>query len=316
MFWNLFRIALGFGLLTKGAGWFVDGSVAIARRLRIPPYVIGATLVALGTSLPELVTSVYAGLAGRPEIALANVVGSNLVNVGIVVGMAALLCPMLLDRDVFVEDAPHLLVSAFLLAVMAADGRIERAEGVLLLFLGLVYAVSLVRQREGPEDASGGVSDEGPASLSPIGIAWRLAAGMAGFTLGAKALVDGASELARAASIPEWLIGLTVVAVGTSLPELATSVAAAYRGSSSIAVGNVFGSNILNIYVVLGLTASLAPVTVAPATLGFDVPALVAMTFTILFVVNGRKVTREHGLVLIAAYLAILLASLRVHPTG
>ncbi len=313
MAWNLFRVLIGFGLLTKGADWFVDGSVAVARRLRIPQYVIGATLVAFGTSLPELVTSVYASLAGRPDIALANVVGSNLVNVGIVVGLAAALCPMLLDRDVFVSDAPHLLVSAFLLAVTAADGRIDRAEGALLLLLGLVYTVSLVRQRDEPAEGADDAPDAS-SSLGAAGIGWRLVCGMAGFTLGAKALVDGASDLARASAIPEWLIGLTVVALGTSLPELATSVAAAYRGNSGMAIGNVFGSNILNIYAVLGLTAALAPVPVASATLGFDVPAMVALTFAILFMVNGRKVTREHGLMLLLAYAAILYASVRMHP--
>ena len=315
MLWNIFRIVVGFGLLTKGADWFVDASVAVAKRLRIPPYVIGATLVAMGTSLPELVTSVYAGLAGRPEIALANVVGSNLVNVGVVVGLAAALCPMFLDRDIFVEDAPHLLVSAFLLAVTAADGRIDRAEGALLLVLGLVYTISLVRQRDEPTDCAGAPRD-GASAMRPAGIAWRLVCGMGGFTFGAKALVDGATDLARASSIPDWLIGLTVVALGTSLPELATSVAAAYRGNSGMAIGNVFGSNILNIYVVLGLTALLAPVPVASATLGFDVPALLAMTFAILFMVNGRKVTREHGFMLLLAYCAILYASVRVHPAG
>ncbi len=314
MVWSVLRIFFGFVLLTKASDWFVEGAASLARKFGIQPYVIGATLVAVGTSLPEVFTTVYAAWTGKVDIALANVIGSNLANVGLCFGLAVALAPLVLDRDVFAHDAPHFLLAAAMLFILGADGKLGRFDGVVLLSFLVIFTLALLSNKE-----PGEALDDPECNVSVLpnkAISWRIMAGVVGFAFGAQWLVEGATDVARTFGIQEWIIGLTVVAFGTSLPEMATSVAAAYRGHSGIAVGNVMGSNVMNIYLVLGLAAVLTPVPVSEMAVSFDIPTLFGVSFIFVMMLHGRRAKREFGVMMVLTYIAVLWTTLCLRPMG
>lgn len=277
---------LGLTLLVFGADWLVRGASRLAAALGISPLVIGLTIVAYGTSAPELAVSVKAAWAGQPDLGMGNVVGSNIFNVLFILGVSALITPLVVAAQLIRVDVPIMVGLSFLVYGLAMDGTIGRADGALLFAGAIAYTVFLVRQSR--RESAAGRNDEEEAVPSgsrslPVN-AGLIAVGLAALVLGSRWLVDSAIIFARHFGVSELVIGLTIVAAGTSLPEVATSVMAAIRGERDIAVGNVVGSNIFNILSVLGMAALVAPagLPVAPALLAFDMPVMIAVAVACL----------------------------------
>jgi cation:H+ antiporter len=312
---DLFLLAVGLLLLVVGGDGLVRGASALAFRMGVSPLVVGLTVVAFGTSAPELAVNLSAALKGSSEIAFGNVLGSNIANVGLVLGLSALLRPIAIERPVIVREIPMMSLSTVAALVLAADAlldgvgataRYSRGDGLtLLLFFGIfLYYTSneALRQRG---DRDGSALPEGLLSL-PRAVLY-CALGLAALVLGGNVTVGSASSLAAALGISQTLIGLTVVAVGTSLPELVTSLIGVLRGSHAIAVGNVVGSNIFNLLFVLGTTASVRAVSVPSGAL-WDL--LVALAFALVLLPMSfnprRHIDRRGGVVLLIAYAAYI----------
>lgn len=300
---NLILVAFGLVALLAGGDLLVRGAVGVARRFGVSPLVIGLTLVGFGTSAPELVTSLSAALAGAPAIALGNVVGSNIANILLILGVAALLRPVAAQMAGLPREAAWVGGSALALAALAVSGQISTWSGVCLIgFLGF-YLWGAFRSSSVPSDDLSIPTDPLPkaATLLVIGLALTIG--------GAIALVDGATGIARAYGVPEAVIGLTLVAVGTSLPELATTVMAARRGQSDVALGNILGSGIFNILGILGTTALVVPLPV-DASLLPDIGVMLASTALLIGLLFWKKcIGRKSGgmfLLLYAGYMAWL----------
>ena len=306
-------LAIGFGLLILGGELLVRGAVAVATAFRLSPLLIGLTIVGFGTSSPELVTSLSAAFAGSPGIALGNVVGSNIANVMLILGVAALLSPIPVKRAPFLVDGGMATLAGLAGAVALLAGEVDRVAGIALLAALLIYLVASYRRdrREVLPDIGEETGLAPIAAAPPRAPLWRSAAilfaGLALTILGADQLVAAGRSLALEWGASEALIGLTVVAIGTSLPELTTSVVAGLRGHSDIALGNILGSNIFNIFGIMGVTAIAHPLT-APAELAaFDVWALLgASAALVLVAVTGWRVTRPEGGALLLGYAAYL----------
>ncbi len=320
---------LGFALLILGAEMMVRCATRIAVAAGVPPLVIGLTVVAYGTSAPEAAVSIRAVFADppRPEISVGNVVGSNIANILLVLGISASIAPLVVDRSVIRRGLPLMLAVTALVFVMASDGVLAPWEGALLVIGSVWYTVHAIYKgrREGLSDQD--ILDAAarpPLRWSPF---WQItidmvliAAGLALMTLGADWLVQGATVAARALGVSELVIGLSIVAIGTSLPEVATTVMAMVRGRRDIAVGNVVGSNLFNLLLVLGSCAAVSRrgVTVAPAALQFDFPIMLAVAILCWPVCySGGRISRWEGaafLVLFAAYLGLRYFDDSGHP--
>ncbi|SFE78229.1 calcium/sodium antiporter [Roseivivax sediminis] len=301
---DILLLALGLAALLGGGELLVSGAVTLAQRFRVPPMVIGLTLVGFGTSAPELFTSLNAALTGRPGIAVGNVVGSNIANILLIVGLSALLAPIAVDRARLSRDAGWLFAATaggLALAALPVVGRLPAA----CLVLGLAaFLITTVRS-----GASTVAEAPAPAGARAVPAALRFTAGLALTLAGAVLLVDGATGLARAFGVSEAVIGLTLVAVGTSLPELVTSLLAARRGHGEVALGNVIGSNIFNLLGILGITALVSPLPVDPQIARFDVWIMAGATLLlVLFARTGRRIARTEGAALLALYAAYLWA--------
>ena len=299
-FMSFLLLGGGFVALLLGGESFVRGAVAIARRLGLPPLVIGLTLVGFGTSLPELLTSLQAARAGSPGIAVGNVVGSNTANVLLILGAAALMSPILVERRTFRRDGAILVAASLAALAVVLGGEIGRTVGAVFVVALVVYvAVALMAgRREGAGDDGSDVPD----MALPVALAYA-AGGLVLVLVGARWLVSGAVDLASALGVSEAVIGVTVVAVGTSLPELVTSVVAARKGESAVAFGNVVGSNIFNVLGILGITAIVAPLTVPAEIAGFDIWVMLGATALLVWAaVSGWRITRAEGAAMIALY--------------
>lgn len=289
-------LVFGLVLLIAGGDVLVRGGVQLAKLWRVPPLVIGVTLMGFGTSLPELVASVRAALAGSPGIAVGNVVGSNIANIWLILGVAALIAPFAIPRDAIRRDSVALIAATAAIATVLATGALSRVTGVLML--GALALYTLLALQSEDTDTNQDV---------PTGRGWRAGAlvvvGLAGVVAGAELLVRNAIVLAEAMAVPEAVIGLTLVAVGTSLPELAATVAAAVRREAGLAFGNILGSNVFNVFGIAGLTALIQPLSV-PAT--FDslaMGALIGSAASVLCLwLAGVRMSRVAGGVFIAAY--------------
>jgi cation:H+ antiporter len=295
---------LGLLVLAAGAESFIRGAVRVARKFGVSPFVIGLTLVGFGTSAPELVVNLSAAFNGKPDIAVGNVVGSNIANVGLILGLAAVVRTLTAHMRLLKVETPLVLAASVAVWVMALDGDLGRFDAAILLagFAGIMAFIARTARKEPPA-----VKQEiGKAVPKPERMAVSvlfLLVGLGGLVGGAELMVRSAVAVATSWGVSEAVIGLTVVAVGTSLPELASSVAAAYRGQSDIAVGNVVGSNLFNLLLILGATAAITPLPVDPVLLRFDLPAMVGFAVLLLLVlVNGLKVYRWEGAVLLLAY--------------
>lgn len=309
-------VIVGIALLGFGADLLVRGAVTLANAARISAAVIGLTVVAMGTSLPELTVSLAAALRGAADIGVGNVVGSNSFNIGMVLGLSALILPMRVHGNAVRLEWPFMFVASFQLLLLARDGHIDRLEGaffLVALVLFTVYVVRLGRQELGAEethDLAESVALKAPASASlrTMGGAFLLVgAGVALLIIGGDLLLRGALSVARAAGMTERLIGLTVVAIGTGTPEVATSIVAARRGQSEIALGNVIGSNIVNILGILGLTALIRPLAVSAQMVSTDMWWMLAFSFVLLPMMRTRyTIGRVEGFMLVTGYLTYL----------
>mgnify|MGYP005841125637 CR=1 FL=1 len=304
--------ALGLVLLVGGAELLVRGAAALALAAGISPLVIGLTVVAYGTSAPELAVTVLSAWDGQADIALGNVVGSNIFNVLVILGLTSVVAPVAVASQLVRREVPIMVGVSLLALVMALDGRVGRIDGVLLATGIVAYTVLSIRlgRRETRE-----VQGEYAQALAPCHaprtagqLAWDVALVVLGLVVlmaGSKMLVYGAVTIARALGVGELLIGLTIVAAGTSLPELATSVVAALRGQRDIAVGNVVGSSICNILGILGVAAMLRPVAVSEAMLALDLPFMVAVAVACLPIFyTGNRIARWEGALFLAYYVA------------
>ncbi|MER2552716.1 MAG: calcium/sodium antiporter [Thauera sp.] len=311
MLQQVLMFALGLVALVIGAELLVRGASRLAVSFGVSPLVVGLTVVAFGTSAPEMAVSVGSALTGAPDLAIGNVVGSNIANVLLILGISALITPLLVDEQIIRQEIPIMIGASALLVVMALDGNIGLVESVALFALVIAYTVFLVMQSR---RASKAVQDEFETGIptSTWDRHWAvqlalIAVGLVLLVVGADWLVDAAVAFARAFGVSDLVIGLTVVAVGTSMPEIATSIIAAIRGQRDIAVGNVVGSNVFNILAVLGAAgvASGVGLPVSEAARNFDLWVMLAVAFACLpIMITGREIARWEGVVLLAYYVA------------
>lgn len=278
-------VVLGLGALVWSADRFVDGASAAARLLGVPPLLVGMVVVGFGTSAPELTVSALAAADGNPALALGNAFGSNICNIALILGLCAALRPIPVGRAAVVREIPFVLVATFVAGWLLWDDSLSRGEALALLavFSALLAVSSVLGIRSEGADPAGQAAAGPPRALSPAAAALWLLLGLAGLVLSSRALVWGAVGVARALGVSDLLIGLTVVAVGTSLPELASSVAATLRGENDLAVGNVIGSNLFNTLAVVGLAGVIAPLGNVPDAVRLrDLPVTAAFTLALL----------------------------------
>lgn len=307
-------VIVGFVLLIFAADYLVKGAASIAAAVGISPLVVGLTVVAFGTSAPELAVSVVSAFEGKADLAVGNVIGSNIFNILVVIGLSAMVIPMVVHRQLIRLDVPVMIFLSVLLYTLSMDGMISRLDGVVLFGMAIVYVGLLVwKSKHGGEvpgaddleELTGGGKD--PQWMKNI---FLIVIGMAGLTGGSHLLVKGAVEIATFFGVSELVIGLTIISVGTSLPEVATSVMAAVRGERDIAVGNVVGSNIFNIVTVLGLSSIVAPsgIRVVQEALDFDMLFMIGIAlaaFPVFFL--GYRVGRVSGFFFISFYVAYVV---------
>lgn len=312
---TIILLIVGLVLLVFSADWLVKGASKIAAAVGISPLVVGLTVVAFGTSAPELAVSVMSAYAGQADLALGNVVGSNIFNVLFILGISALIVPLVVNQQLIRFDVPVMIGVSFLLLALCWDLSISRADGILLFVLAVAYTVFLIRQSKKESNAKVLTEYEQEYGKEPGKPEWiknlsLIILGLAGLIIGSNWLVDGAVEIARYFGVSELIIGLTIVSAGTSLPEVATSVVAACKGERDIAVGNVVGSNIFNILTVLGLASIIAPngIAVPEAALAFDIPVMIAVALSalpIFFI--GYKIGRLGATFFLTFYVAYLV---------
>jgi len=306
-------LILGFILLVKGADFFVEGSSTIAKYLKIPSIIIGLTIVAMGTSAPEAAVSIIAGINGSNDIAISNVLGSNIFNLLVVVGISAIIKPITIQNQIIKKEYPFMLMATIVLIVMSFDivignsatNAITRSEAIVLLIFMCVFIYSLISSALQSRKETSSEDSEKPKHSIPISILFTLG-GLAGIIIGGQFVVDSAEKIALAFGMSETLVGLTIVAVGTSLPELVTSIVAAKKGESDIAVGNVVGSNIFNILFVLAASAVITPMGVNALCLTDMLILIAASLFAYVFCITKNKVNRAEGIFLTTAYVIYL----------
>ena len=311
MLQQVLMFVLGLVVLVVGAELLVRGASRLATSFGVSPLVVGLTVVAFGTSAPEMAVSVGSALAGSPDLAIGNVVGSNIANILLILGISALITPLLVDEQIIRQEIPIMIGVSALLVVMALDGRLSLLESAILFGLVLAYTLFLVVQsRRASKDVQNEFETELPTSTWDRHWSVQLALiaiGLAMLVVGADWLVDAAVAFARAFGVSDLVIGLTIVAVGTSMPEIATSIVAAMRGQRDIAVGNVVGSNVFNILAVLGLTGivSGAGLPVSEAARNFDLWVMLAVAFACLpIMITGREIARWEGGIFLGYYVA------------
>ena len=292
-------LIVGFVLLIKGADLFVDGASSVAAKLKVPSLIIGLTVVSIGTSLPEAAVSISASLSGNNSISLGNVIGSNIFNLLMVVGVSSAILPIVTDRDMLKRDMPINIGVTVLLGILLFDGHLSRLEALFLLLLLAAYMFLLIRSA-----LKNRVEAEETKVLSWAKSIVFIVLGMAAIIGGGQLVVNSAKTIAMALGMSETLVGLTVVAIGTSLPELVTSVVAARKGDSGIAMGNVIGSNIFNILFILGMAGVIKPLT-ADAAFFIDTGILLGISaLMLLFAFTKRKISRVEGITCVLIYVA------------
>lgn len=307
MILSVVKLVVGFLLLVKGADFFVDGASSVAKKLRIPAFVIGLTIVAFGTSAPELAVSITAALKGSNDIAIGNVVGSNIFNTLVVLGASAAITPIAVEKGMIKRDYPLSIFAAVLLGILAMDTiffkadvmSLGRVDGIILLIAFAGFMVMTVKA-----GMDGRIDEEETSEvMPPMKAIIFIVIGLAGIVWGGDLSVEGAKEIARFFGLSEAIIGLTIVALGTSLPELVTSIIAAKKGESDIAVGNVIGSNIFNVFLILGVSSAILPMNVSSTYL-YDMGMLIGvMVLTYLPIMKTKKVSRTMGIVMILVYI-------------
>ena len=297
----LILLVVGFAGLIKGADFFVEGASNVAKRFKVPTLIIGLTIVAMGTSLPETAVSISASIAGSNSLAISNVSGSNLFNLLVVVGLCAILQKVEVDKDTIKRDIPYSILAAVLLIVLGMAGGmvLGRIDGVILLAF---FAFFLYLMMKSALKAAANKEEKEEVSQSFLMSIVCIVGGAAGIALGGDWVVDAASTLAMAFGMSETMVGLTIVAVGTSLPELVTSIVAARKGEVDMALGNAIGSNIFNILMVLGLAAVISPIDFMISN-AIDIAAVVVVTVACWAVAAKKKyLSRATGILMVASY--------------
>lgn len=311
-------LVIGFALLIWGADFFVDGASRVAARLKIPQIVIGLTIVAFGTSAPEAAVSISAGLKGSADLAVSNVVGSNILNIGIILGISALITPLAVQKATRKYEMPYVMIVTIILMLLGMfDGKLGWVDGLILwagMILFLVYLLNIAKKGKNEEQEEEQNEKKKKAPL--IWLIGKILIGGVAIVLGSDFAVDGATAIATSVGWSERLIGLTIVALGTSLPELVTSVVAAIKKNADIAIGNIVGSNIFNILFVLGTTALLTPVAYTEAFIIDNIVALVIAVLLWVLVLNKDcKLKRIGGGILLVSYV-IYFVYLMINPFG
>jgi cation:H+ antiporter len=295
----------GFVLLIKGADFLVKGSTSLAKRLGVPSLVIGLTVVSFGTSLPELFVNTFASFRGNSDMVLGNIIGSNLANVLLILGLSAFLCSIRVRHSTVWKEIPFSFLAAALLFVMALSGGISMLDGIIMLlfFAGfLFYVFNMFKKERNLADRNLEIAEHGN-----VAIAVFIAAGILGLYLGGEWVVDGAVLIARSIGMSDFMISATIIALGTSLPELVTNIVAAFRKDVDLAVGNIVGSNIFNIFFILGVSAVIGPIAAGAL---YDMLFLVfisAMLFAVMFLGKKHTLTRVEGTLFVALYVAYIV---------
>ena len=309
----LLALVLGLVFLVGGGELLVRGAAALALKANIPPLLIGLTVVSMGTSAPELFASVEAALEGHPGLAVGNVLGSNVANLALILGLTALIRPVTVDRMALRLDIPLMLGANLLFVAVASDLEMTRTEGIgALVLMGLFIASLFGRAKQQDNPVDGDVSETGGwASKSVVALLGVILAGTGALYFGSEAFVDGASRIALQMGVSDHVIGLTVVAFGTSLPEIVASGMAAWRGQSDLAVGNVVGSNLFNLLLVLGATATIAPLPMGPEVLSWDIwwvlgTAAALIPLALLGGLRTPRLGRWQGGLFVLAYLVYI----------
>lgn len=310
---------IGFVLLIKGASLLVDGSASIAKKLKISSIVIGLTIVAFGTSAPEFIVNIFASINGNTDIAIGNILGSNIANILLILGIASIIYPLSTKRNTVWKEIPMALLAALILGVLVNDLRIDNAvfsglsriDGIVLLsfFIIFLYYTFGIAKNSDENDGDGEIKD-----LNYLKSSLYILTGLIGLVLGGKWIVDGAVHIATMLNISQSLIGLTIVAIGTSLPELATSAIAAYKKQTDIAIGNVVGSNIFNIFWILGFSALIKPL---PFNQSSDIDIIMTIfaslfLFVVMFVGKRHVIQKWQGVLMVLTYIAYLVLIINI----
>ncbi|MDU4860774.1 MAG: calcium/sodium antiporter [Terrisporobacter othiniensis] len=302
-------LLIGFLLLIKGADFFVEGSSSIAKKFNIPSLIIGLTIVAFGTSAPEAAVSITAAIRGQNEMAIANVVGSNIFNILFVVGVTAMIKPIYVQKSTILKEFPFLLLSSIVLAILAYDvwfqgyneNILTRADGLIFIALFIIFIYYLIDMAINSNDET----SEENYKVMPLSKSILLSiGGLLGIIIGGNFVVNSASDIAMSLGMSENLVGLTIVAIGTSLPELATSIVAAKKGESDIAIGNAVGSNIFNILFVLGVSSCISNVPVQAEAFTDMFVMIVSTIIVYVLAISNRKINKVEGMIISLLYIA------------
>ena len=291
-------LMIGFIFLIKGADLFVEGSCNLARFLKVPSVIIGLTIVAMGTSAPEASVSIRAAFTGNNEIALSNIIGSNIFNGLIVVGICAFLASFKTDRTILKKDLPFNIIVTFILLIMLFDGKLSRLEGIFLILLMIIYLGRMIYEAICHQQ-----NEDNTKTRSLLTSILFIVLGLAFVILGGQQVVDQACIIARNLGVSNNFIGLTIVAIGTSLPELVTSIVAARKNEVDMAVGNAVGSNIFNILMVLGISSAISPVALIRENIIDIVLLMVFSVMVWIFAGTRKKIERKEGIIMVVVYL-------------
>lgn len=312
MILDIFYILLGFLLLVKGGDYLVEGAVAIAQRAKLSKMVIGMTVVGFGTSMPELLVSAQSALVGNSGIAIGNVVGSNIANIALILGVSSMIVPIASSRVTLRVDHPFMMLSAVLFVAVAMTGSIERWAGALMVLMLVAFVWYQVVKSRKAEKRRAKIDE---LETTPPMALWKalliVAVSFAAMVFGSDKLVEGASDIAKQLGVSDRIIGLTIVAVGTSLPELFASVMASIKGESDMAIGNIIGSVTFNILSVIGISAIICPIQESNVGFAFDYLAMLVLGVMLwIFLRTHRKLVRWEGLILTLSYVAYLVKTI------
>ena len=308
-------LVIGFVLLIKGADFFVEGSSSVAKKFNVPSLIIGMTIVAMGTSLPELAVSVTASMIGNNTLAVSNVAGSNIFNLMVVCGACALFTPLTIEKNTLLKEFPFSIICAGLLVVLGFLGMsLGRVDGIIFLVIFIVYLLWMIRSAKQARNAGDRLEEEEEEFIEEeikILPMWKcllfIVGGMIAIKFGGDFVVDGASAIAAGFGLSQTLIGLTIVALGTSLPELVTSIVAARKDEVDMALGNVIGSNIFNILLILGVAAAISPITFLTENI-IDIVILIVMSLVVwIFAWTSKEINRKEGIMMLLMYAAYMV---------
>ncbi len=295
---SIIMLLAGFYMLISGADYFVEGSCSLARKLKIPSLIVGLTIVAMGTSAPELAVSISAAVSGSNSLAISNVIGSNIFNLLMVLGVCSAIKPIDTNDSVAKRDYPISIGAMALFVIFILDGTMSRIEAAVLIIALIAYIILSIKLA----GKGSGDEEETKTEFSPLKCALGIVGGVAGIVLGGNLVVDNAQSIALAAGMSETLAGLTICAMGTSLPELVTSITAAKKGENDMAVGNVVGSNIFNVLCILGISGVITPIAAEDSAVIDGIILIVMSLIAYIWYLTGKKMSRTEGVVLVALY--------------